>query len=75
MQRWTTDGRYRPYGTGDISHTRTNRGIGVELARLLNSAVDRRGVNLVENVGGRPVQGVWETEILQWGPGSKSPRS
>ena len=27
-----------------------------------------RGVNLVQNVGGRPVQGVWGTEVPQWGP-------
>ena len=30
-----------------------------------------RGVNLVQNVGGRPVQGVWETEDPQWGLGAK----
>ena len=28
-----------------------------------------RGVNLVQNVGGRPVQGVWRTEVPQWGQG------
>jgi len=30
-----------------------------------------RGVNLVQNVGGRPVQGVWGTEVPQWSPGAK----
>ena len=34
-------------------------------------AVVRRGVNLVQNVGGHPVQGVWGTEVPQWGPGAK----
>ena len=29
------------------------------------------GINLVQNVGGRPVQGVWGTEVPQWGPGAK----
>jgi len=28
------------------------------------------GVNLVQNVGGRPVQGVWEDRSPQWGPGA-----
>ena len=30
-----------------------------------------RDVNLVKNVGGRPVQGVWGTEVSQWDPGAK----
>jgi len=30
-----------------------------------------RAVNLVQNVGGRPVQGVWGTEVPQWGPGPR----
>jgi len=37
----------------------------------LFEGVPSRGVNLVQNVGGRPVQGVWGTQVPQWGPGAK----
>jgi len=38
---------------------------------MARACVTDRGVNLVQNVGGRPVQGVWGTEVPQWGPGAK----